>query len=39
MQADKQDQMQNYHSVLLLTALWRMGFLCIHAIGALHGMV
>ena len=39
MQADKQDQMQNYHSVLLLTALWRMGFRCIRAIGALHGMV
>lgn len=38
-QADKQVQMQNYHSVLLLTALWRMGFLCICAIGALHGMV
>lgn len=39
MQADKQEQMQNHHSVLLLTALWRMGFLCIRAIGALQDMV
>lgn len=37
----KQVQMQHYHSVLLLTALWRMEFICIHAFGGLtwHGLI